>query len=345
MRCVPGNTLTRGTLSRQPQTTADKSRQLQVRSAVVCSCLPLSVVIFAFVNTITTIDAMRAVRAEASRAGRRIAFVPTMGFLHEGHLALLREARRHGDFVVLSIFVNPLQFAANEDLATYPRDLERDRRLAEAAGTDLLWLPDADELVPEPPAITVHPGPIGAILEGAIRPTHFAGVLTIVAKLFGIVQPDVAVFGRKDAQQAALVRFMVRDLNVPLDLVVAPTVRDADGLALSSRNVYLDTAMRQTALLLPRALAAGVEAHRAGERRAGQVVAAAYRVFAAAESDGLLTTEYINVVDPETFLPNHAATPDSYLVAAIRVGTKRLIDNVILGEGLESDPRAEAPAS
>jgi pantoate--beta-alanine ligase len=297
------------------------------------------------VNTITTIDAMRAARAEAFRAGQRIAFVPTMGFLHEGHLALLREARRRGDIVVLSIFVNPLQFAADEDFATYPRDLARDRRLAESAGADLLWLPAADELIPEPPAITVNPGPIGAILEGAIRPTHFSGVLTIVAKLFGVVQPEVAVFGRKDAQQAALIRFMVQGLNMPVQLVVAPTVRDADGLAMSSRNVYLDAARRQAALALPRALAAGVEAHRAGERRAGQVVAAAYRVLAPAESAGLLTTEYLNVVDPDTFLPNHAATPTSYLVAAIRVGKKRLIDNVILGDGLEGDPRSEAPAA
>lgn len=295
-------------------------------------------------KTITTIADMRAVRAEASRTGRRIAFVPTMGFLHQGHLALLHEARRRGDLVVLSIFVNPLQFAANEDLATYPRDLDRDGRLAEAAGTDLLWLPTMAELIPEPPAVTIHPGPVGSILEGAIRPTHFAGMLTIVAKLFAIVQPDVAIFGRKDAQQAALIRFMVRDLNLPVELVIGPTVRDPDGLALSSRNVYLDAAMRQTALALPRALAAGVEAHRAGERRAGQVVAAAYRVFAPAESDGLLTTEYINVVDPDTFLPNHAATPRSYLVAAVRVGAKRLIDNVVLGEGLEADPR-EAPAA
>jgi len=283
---------------------------------------------------------MRAVRAEASAAGRRLAFVPTMGFLHEGHLALLHEAQRRGDLAVMSIFVNPLQFAANEDLASYPRDPGRDRAFAEGAGADVLWLPTPEELVPEPPAITVHPGPVGAILEGAIRPTHFAGVLTIVAKLFAIVQPDVAVFGRKDAQQAALIRFMVRDLNIPVELVVAPTMRDADGLAMSSRNIHLDAAMRQAALALPRALAAGAEAHRAGERRAGQVVAAAYKVFAPVESDGRLTTEYINVVDPDTFLPNHAATPASFLVAAIRVGTRRLIDNVILGEGMDRDPRA-----
>lgn len=284
---------------------------------------------------------MRRAAADARAAGRRVGFVPTMGFLHEGHLSLAREARRRSDVVVMSIFVNPLQFAPTEDLATYPRDLARDRRMAEAAGVDVLWIPEGREMYPEEPQVTVAPGPVGGILEGAVRPTHFAGVLTVVAKLFAVVQPHVAVFGRKDAQQAALVRFLVRDLNLPVEIVVAPTMREADGLAMSSRNVYLDAAMRASAALLPRALAAGVEAHRAGERRAGQVVAAAYRVLAAAESDGAITTEYINVVDPDTFLPNHAATPRSYLVAAMRVGPKRLIDNVVLGEGLEADPRAD----
>ena len=284
---------------------------------------------------------MRAAVRELRAAGRRIAFVPTMGYLHQGHLSLVEEARRRGDAVVMSIFVNPLQFAPTEDLATYPRDLTRDRAMAQAAGVDVLFVPGADEMYPATPEVTVAPGPVGTILEGAIRPTHFAGVLTVVAKLFHIVQPEVAVFGRKDAQQAALIRFMVRDLSLPVEIVVAPTMRDADGLAMSSRNVYLDAAARANALVLPRALEAGVAAHRAGERRAGQVVAAAYRVFAPLESSGAITTEYINVVDPDTFLPNHAATPRSYLVAAIRVGPKRLIDNVVLGEGLEGDPRPE----
>jgi pantoate--beta-alanine ligase len=272
--------------------------------------------------------------------GKRIGFVPTMGFLHQGHLSLVREARRRSDVVVMSIFVNPLQFAPNEDLATYPRDIERDRRLAQEAGVDVLFVPGADDMYPGTPEITVSPGPVGTILEGAIRPTHFAGVLTVVLKLFAIVQPSVAVFGRKDAQQAALIGFMVRDLSLPVEVVIAPTFREPDGLAMSSRNVYLDAAMRERALILPRALAAGAAAHQSGERRAGQVVAAAYRVLAPAESSGGIITEYINVVDPKTFLPNHAATPGSFLVAAIRVGPKRLIDNVVLGDGLETDPRA-----
>ncbi len=287
----------------------------------------------------TDLAPMRAAAADARRAGRRVALVPTMGFLHEGHLALARAARPHADVVVLSIFVNPLQFAPGEDLATYPRDLPRDRALAEGAGVDLLFVPDADAMYPVPPAVTVAPGPVGGILEGAVRPGHFAGVLTVVAKLFGIVQPDVAVFGRKDAQQAALIGFMVRDLDLPVRVVVAPTVRDADGLALSSRNVYLDSTMRAHAQALPRALAAGAAAFRAGERRAGQVIAVAWKALEGAPG---VVTEYLNVVDPATFLPSHAATASSLLVAAVRVGPKRLIDNVVLGAGIEADPRVGA---
>jgi len=296
-------------------------------------------------RVLTTMEEIRDSSGGAASSGRRVALVPTMGYLHEGHLALARAARAQADLVVMSVFVNPLQFAPNEDLATYPRDPERDRDLAASAGVDVLWMPSVETMYPVPPEVTVHPGPVGAILEGAIRPTHFAGVLTVVCKLFTIVRPHVALFGRKDAQQAALVRAMVRDLSLPVVIDVRPTVRDADGLALSSRNVYLDAAMRAHALALPGALAAGVEAFRAGERRAGQVVAAAYRVLAPGESAGQLSTEYINVVDADTFLPSHAATPSSYLVAAIRVGPKRLIDNVVLGEGLEADPRVGAGAA
>jgi pantoate--beta-alanine ligase len=278
---------------------------------------------------------MRAAAAEAKRASTRIGLVPTMGFLHEGHLSLVREARRRADLVVMSSFVNPLQFAPTEDYAAYPRDPERDRALAERSGVDLFWTPTAQQMYPAPPAVTVSPGPAGAILEGAIRPGHFAGVLTVVLKLFQVVQPDAAVFGRKDAQQAALVRFMIRDLDLPVELVVAPTVRDTDALALSSRNVYLDAGMRRRALALPRALAAGVAAFRAGERRSGALVAAAYQVLGATAE---IAVEYVSVVDPDSFSPSHAATERSFLVAAIRVGPTRLIDNVVLGEGLEADP-------
>jgi pantoate--beta-alanine ligase len=260
-----------------------------------------------------------------------------MGYLHEGHLSLVSEARRRADLVVMSIFVNPLQFGPNEDFERYPRDLPRDRALAEKAGVDVLWTPGVQDMYSAAgPSVTVSPGPVGGILEGAIRPGHFAGVLTVVLKLFSIVEPDVAVFGRKDAQQAALVRFMIRDLNLPVELVVAPTVRETDGLAMSSRNSYLDAAQRERALSLSRALAAGVEAFRAGERKAGGVVAAAWRVLG--EQSGLVT-EYINCVEPDTFTPTHAATPRTILAVAARVGPTRLIDNVVLGEGLEGDVR------
>jgi pantoate--beta-alanine ligase len=263
-----------------------------------------------------------------------------MGFLHEGHLSLVREARRRSDCVVMSIFVNPLQFGPREDFSRYPRDLERDRALAGGAGVDVLWVPTTADVYGESHAVTVDPGPVGSILEGAIRPGHFAGVLTVVLKLFNVVAPDVAVFGRKDAQQLALVRRMVTDLNLPVEVAASPTVRERDGLALSSRNAYLGPEDRRRALALSRALGAGVEAWRSGERRAGKVVAAAWRELSAAQG---VVTEYVNVVDPDRFTPNDRATERSFLVTAARVGPTRLIDNVVLGEGLESDPRAGGP--
>jgi pantoate--beta-alanine ligase len=268
-----------------------------------------------------------------------------MGFLHGGHLALAAAARRRSDFTVMSVFVNPLQFGPGEDFDAYPRDIERDRELAAKAGVEALWTPGTADLYQAGQMITVDPGAAGTILEGAIRPGHFTGVLTVVLKLFGVVQPDVAVFGRKDAQQAHLVQRMVREFNLPVLIVIVPTVRDRDLLALSSRNVYLDRAMRETALALPRALAAGAAAFAAGERRAGRVVAAAYRILAQPERDGALTVEYISVVDGESFFPNDRATESSSLVAAIRVGGRRLIDNVVLGAGLGGDPVAGAGGS
>ncbi len=287
--------------------------------------------------TIAAPDELRALVRDRATGGARIGFVPTMGYLHEGHLALVAEAKRHADVVVMSIFVNPLQFGPTEDFASYPRDPARDTALAAGAGVDLLWMPTRQQMYPASPTVTVAPGPVGAILEGAVRPGHFAGVLTVVSKLFAIVDPDVAVFGRKDAQQAALVRMMIRDLSLRVRLVVAPTVRDHDGLALSSRNVYLTAVERAQALALPRALAAGVAAFRSGERAAGKVIAAAWRVLGAEPA----LTEYINVIDADEFLPSHAATAASFLAAAVRVGGpagRRLIDNVVLGQGLESDP-------
>src|SRR5437762_11441082 len=207
-------------------------------------------------------------RAERAR-GRRIGFVPTMGFLHQGHLHLVDRAKQRADRVVMSSFVNPLQFGPTEDLAQYPRDLERDRRLAGERGVDCLFVPEASAMYPAEPLVRVHPGPMADPLEGAARPGHFAGVLIVVAKLFHIVEPDIAVFGRKDFQQAMLVRRMVEDLNFGLEIDVAPTVRELDGLALSSRNTYLQGDERRAALALSRALRAVEQAWRGGEADPG----------------------------------------------------------------------------
>src|SRR5437660_6615282 len=216
-------------------------------------------------HELTSPKEMRAwSRAERAR-GRRIGFVPTMGFLHEGHLQLVDRAKQRADRVVLSIFVNPLQFGPADDLAQYPRDLARDRTLAAERGVDCLFVPDTAAMYPTEPLVRVSPGPMADALEGAARPGHFAGVLTVVAKLFHIVEPDVAVFGRKDFQQAMLVRRLVRDLDFPVTLEIAPTVRELDGLALSSRNTYLNPDERRSALVLSRALRALEQAWRGGE--------------------------------------------------------------------------------
>jgi pantoate--beta-alanine ligase len=288
------------------------------------------------VLSIAELTAMRAHVRDVRRAGRRIGFVPTMGALHAGHLSLVAAARARSDVVVLSVFVNPLQFGPGEDFERYPRDLQRDTSLAAAGGADVLWAPAREEMYPETPRVTVVPGRAGDVLEGAVRPGHFGGVLTVVLKLFGLVQPDVAVFGRKDFQQAALVRRMVRDLNVPVEVVVSPTIREPDGLALSSRNVYLDAAARAAAGALPRALACGVDAFRSGERDARTLAAGARRVL---EAEPGLRVDYVACVDPEDLEQPARADERSVLAVAARAGRTRLIDNVVLGDGLEKDVR------
>lgn len=287
-------------------------------------------------RVIEGLAAMREACAQARRGGARLGFVPTMGSLHAGHLRLVALARERAARVALSIFVNPLQFGPAEDFARYPRDAERDRALAGSAGVDLLWMPAREAMYPGGPGVTVAPGPMGEGLEGVTRPGHFAGVLTVVLKLFAVVQPDVAVFGRKDAQQAALVRRMVADFDLPIDVVVAPTVRESDGLALSSRNVYLDPQARRRALLLSGALAAGVASFRRGERRGGAVAAAARAVL---DAEAAIAVDYVACVDPGTFAPAERAGEDCVLAVAARVGATRLIDNVVLGQGLEADVR------
>ncbi|HEU4699896.1 MAG TPA: pantoate--beta-alanine ligase [Gemmatimonadales bacterium] len=268
------------------------------------------------------------------REGAPIAFVPTMGYLHEGHLRLVDEARRRvgpAGRVVMSIFVNPLQFAPTEDLDRYPRDLPRDRALAAGRGVDLLFHPDVGTMYPPGSETRVVPGATAERWEGTSRPGHFAGVLTVVAKLFNLVQPDVACFGQKDFQQATLIRRMVRDLDFPIEIVVAPTVREADGLALSSRNVYLSPEERAQALGLSAALRAAAAAFAAGERVAAALERRVQEVLAVHPG---VAPEYIAVTDPDTLAPVRTADPRTVVLLAARVGRTRLIDNVILGKGL-----------
>jgi len=268
---------------------------------------------------------------DARAGGRRVALVPTMGYLHEGHLRLVDEARRRADAVVMSVYVNPLQFGPNEDLARYPRDLARDRTLARGRGVDALFAPADAVMYPPGSEIRVVPGPTADRWEGAARPGHFAGVLTIVAKLFHLVEPDVALFGRKDIQQAALVRQMVRDLDWPLEVVVVPTVREPDGLALSSRNAYLTPDERRQAVGLSAALGAAHGAFVAGERQAAPLDALVRRRI---DAEPALTLEYLAIVEPRTLTPVDTVDAGTVLALAARLGRTRLIDNIILGEGL-----------
>ena len=270
-------------------------------------------------------------RAERAK-GRRIGFVPTMGSLHEGHLRLVDRARDHADRVVLSVFVNPLQFGPQEDFERYPRSLADDRRLAAEREVDCLFVPETAAMHAAEPLVRVSPGPTAETLEGAARPGHFAGVLTVVAKLFHIVEPDLAVFGRKDYQQAVLVRQMVRDLDFPVEIDVAPTVRELDGLALSSRNAFLDPDQRRAALALSRALRAVEQAWRGGE---SNPVVLERRGMEVLRIPGV-TPEYLAIVG-EAMRPVKQADARAVVVIAARVGATRLIDNVVLGEGVAGD--------
>jgi pantoate--beta-alanine ligase len=280
---------------------------------------------------LTTIPELKRWVHDRRREGRRIGLVPTMGYLHEGHLALVDEARRRADVVLLSIFVNPLQFGPAEDLARYPRDLARDRRLAEGRGADGIFVPSEAAMYPPGSEIRVVPGPSAERWEGAARPGHFAGVLTVVAKLFHLVEPDVACFGRKDVQQAVLIRQMVRDLDWPIELAVVPTVREADGLALSSRNAYLDPEQRRWATALSGALREAHAAWRGGERSA-KVIESRMRHFL--ESYPEVKPEYIALAEPDALAPVSEVEATSVVALAARIGSARLIDNIVLGEGV-----------
>jgi len=280
---------------------------------------------------LTDIPSLRTWTREQRTAGRAIGFVPTMGALHEGHLRLVDEARKRAGRVVMSVFVNPLQFSANEDLSKYPRDLERDSTLADRRGVDLLFAPTVQTMYPEGAETRVSPGPTASYWEGAVRPGHFTGVLTVVTKLFNLVQPDIAVFGQKDIQQYTLIRKMVKDLDLPVELVMVPTVREADGLAMSSRNVYLDKSQRADAALISAGLRAAHQAWTKGERDVNALEAF---VKAALARSGAIKVDYIATVEPERLTPAGTAGAGTILCVAVRVGTTRLIDNMIYGQGV-----------
>lgn len=251
-----------------------------------------------------------------------------MGALHAGHLSLVDEARRRCDVVVMTLFVNPLQFGPNEDFTRYPRDLDRDHALAAERGVDLLFAPTVETMYPPGAEIRVIPGPTADRWEGAVRPGHFAGVLTIVSKLFHLVLPDVAVFGQKDIQQATLIKRMITDLDFPLEMVISPTVREADGLALSSRNAYLSPTDRTDALVLSAGLRAAASAWKNGERNSARLLQLVEGEIARAPG---VRPDYIAVVDPDHLVPVDVAEPGAIVVLAARVGTTRLLDNTILG--------------
>ncbi len=269
-------------------------------------------------------------RAALAKLPGRLGLVMTMGALHDGHLSLVKEAKKHADHVMVTVFVNPTQFAPGEDFDKYPRDLDADLKAVAKVGADLVFAPAANEMYPGEASVTINPGPTATVLEGKTRPTHFAGVLLVVHKMFNLTGADVAVFGQKDAQQLALIRQMVRDLDMPIQIVGAPIVRGEDGLALSSRNAYLSDVEHQQALALSGALKAGKQASNSGAS-ASQIKQAARSVL---ENVGV-RIDYVELVDPTTFQSVEAG--EAVLALAAYVGNTRLIDNAILKIGEASN--------
>jgi pantoate--beta-alanine ligase len=280
---------------------------------------------------LTTIPDLRGWTRAQRASGRRIGFIPTMGYLHEGHLALVDEGRRRSDVTIMSIFVNPLQFGPNEDLERYPRDLPRDRELASGRGVDALFVPSVDVMYPRGSEVRVVPGPSADRWEGAARPGHFAGVLTVVAKLFHLVEPDVACFGRKDVQQLTLVRQLIRDLDWRIEILGVSTIRESDGLALSSRNAYLGAEDRRQAVALSRMLQAAHQAWREGERRSDAVE---QKMRAVLTEYSKVAVQYIAIAEPETLAPVKTVEGSTIVAVAARVGGTRLLDNITLAEGV-----------
>ncbi len=278
-------------------------------------------------QVLSTIQQMRAACRAARSAGKSLGLVPTMGALHAGHLSLARAARAECDVVAASIFVNPTQFGPHEDFAKYPRTFEQDCRLLEDEGVALVFAPQPEEMYRPGASTFVDVEDVGSRLDGASRPGHFRGVATVVAKLFHIVAPDKAFFGQKDAAQVAVLRRMVRDLDFDLELIVCPTVREPDGLALSSRNQYLSASERERALVLSRTLQAIADAFRAGQRNTAKLLETGRAVM---QSHPEARIDYLEIVDPETLLPLKQAGAGALVAVAAHLGSTRLIDNLLL---------------
>lgn len=274
-----------------------------------------------------TIEEMRSASRDTRREGKRLSFVPTMGALHEGHLSLVRAAKAKSDVVAVSIFVNPLQFGPTEDLAKYPRSFERDRELLEKEAVDIVFAPQPEEMYPKGAVTYVTVEGLSEKLCGRSRPGHFRGVATVVAKLFHIVEPDLAFFGQKDAAQAAIIRRMVRDLNLPVEIVVCPIVRESDGLAMSSRNAYLSPQERKTALVANRSLTETKNRFDQGERNAIALIAVGKQIVAQEPAARL---DYFEIVDPVTLDPMQELTSPALVAVGVFIGNTRLIDNILL---------------
>jgi pantoate--beta-alanine ligase len=277
-------------------------------------------------DIISSASQMTSFSRDAQRAGKRVGFVPTMGALHEGHLSLVRAAREQCELVVVSIFVNPTQFGPNEDFAKYPRTFDQDRAMLDREGTDCIFYPSVEEMYPPGATTWVTVEGLSEKLDGRSRPGHFRGVTTVVSKLFNIVQPQAAFFGQKDAAQVAIIRKMVRDLNLPVKIVVCPIVRESDGLAMSSRNAYLNSQERKQALVLSRSLKRVQRMLQQGERRAEKLIAAGKQVI---EEEPAVRLDYFEVVDQNTLEPVSDVVDAALVAVAAYVRTTRLIDNLL----------------
>ncbi len=291
------------------------------------------------IERLTSKAEIRSAVAEARREGKRVGFVPTMGALHEGHLTLVRAACARTDVVVASVFINPTQFGPGEDFDAYPRRVDADARLLGSEGVELVFTPSVEEMYGSGTQVSVDPGPLAARWEGEVRPGHFTGMATVVAKLLNIVRPDLAFFGEKDYQQLQIVHRLAADLDMGVGIVPVPIVREPDGLALSSRNAYLSAEQREIAKCVPESLEAAAAALAWGERDA-RALEAAMRDAIAAHAGDVVTIDYAAVVDPSTLEPLDVVTRDARALVAVRVGTTRLIDNcALVVPGASSDSK------